>query len=790
MGNSELASRIRLQLRRGLIIGLALLLIFCIALFLRIYFPYDNVFGGDYVRFQINDPWYHMRLVENLAQHFPQRIAFDPFTLFPYGQDVPFAPFFDLLLGFFIWVIGLGSPSRQMIETVGAYFPAILGALVSLPVYFMGRELFNRKAGLLAAALIAILPGQFLMRTLLGFTDHHVAETLFSALAVMFLILAVKSSKQKGLSYNNLWRRDWGSMRKPLIYSLLTGIALGCYLLSWVGGALLVFIIFVYAIIQSIIDHLRGRSTDYLCIIGVPSFLVALLMVAPFSGQIPGSALQVSALIIGMLAFLGLSALSFLMASKKIRRAYYPLALAGLGGIGLAGFYLIAPSLLASILGKFSVFAPTVGALTITEVMPLSLSSAWEQFTTGFFLALISLIIIAYLVIREGAADKTLLLVWSVIMLAATLGQNRFAYYFAVNVALLTGYLSWEILRLSGFRKPPEGVAGEGDAKGEKARLRKEAKRKKEKARRRETRAPVTRYLSTRYAYGMIAIVVVFFLAFYPNIPEAIDSAGADRGPQQDWHDSLVWMRDNTPEPFEDPDFYYELYDRPPARQRYDYPESAYGVMSWWDYGHWITYTAHRIPNANPFQAGARDAALFFTAQDESSANEVLDRLGSKYVIIDYLMATGKFYAMAIWTGASESQFFEVYHQRTAEGELEPMTLFYPEYYQSMCVRLYNFGGQAVVPDDSTWVISYTEHEDGSKEITSARRFATYEEAVDYLESQSSPNYRIVGVDRFASPVPLEELDRYQLVYQSPSTVLQSGDERVSYVEIFEYVTP
>jgi len=67
---------------------------------------------------------------------------------------------------------------------------------------------------------------------------------------------------------------------------------------------------------------------------------------------------------------------------------------------------------------------------------------------------------------------------------------------------------------------------------------------------------------------------------------------------------------------------------------------------------------------------------------------------------------------------------------------------------------------------------------------------ATYEQAVDYLESQSTPNHRIVGIDPFASPVPLEELDRYQLVYQSPSTILQSGDERVSYVEIFEYVAP
>ena len=32
-----------------------------------------------------------------------------------------------------------------MIETLGAYFPAILGALVTVPVYFIGKELFSRK---------------------------------------------------------------------------------------------------------------------------------------------------------------------------------------------------------------------------------------------------------------------------------------------------------------------------------------------------------------------------------------------------------------------------------------------------------------------------------------------------------------------------------------------------------------------------------------------------------------------------------------------------------------------
>jgi len=61
-------------------------------------------------------------------------------------------------------------------------------------VYFIGKHLHNRGTGLLAALIIATLPGQFLSRSLLGFTDHHVAETLFSTATILFLMLALRTS--------------------------------------------------------------------------------------------------------------------------------------------------------------------------------------------------------------------------------------------------------------------------------------------------------------------------------------------------------------------------------------------------------------------------------------------------------------------------------------------------------------------------------------------------------------------------------------------------------------------
>ena len=356
-------------------------------------------------------------------------------------------------------------------------------------------------------------------------------------------------------------------------------------------------------------------------------------------------------------------------------------------------------------------------------------------------------------------------------MLAAMLSQDRFAYYFAVNVALLAGYLYFRILKWSwGYYKEslPEVKKGQ------------------------ELKKTVRGQISSGYARVALVTIILFLLAFVPNILLAKDGTRDLYIPNDAWYSSLVWMRENTPEPFEDTDFYFSLYEKPPAGEEYDYPESAYGVMCWWDYGYWITRIARRIPNASPRgSANAKQAAEFFTAQDESSANEILDDLGSKYVIIDYKTDTGSFPSIGIWAGESESQFTEIYYKKTANGLLEPTRLYYPEYYQSICSRLYNFDGEAVAPHNSTLVISYKETSllgKHIKEITSSQSFATYEEAQEYLESHPSPNNRIVGDSPFVSPVPLEELEHYQLVHQSEPEVVKEEDGTISYVKIFEYL--
>jgi dolichyl-diphosphooligosaccharide--protein glycosyltransferase len=294
--------------------------------------------------------------------------------------------------------------------------------------------------------------------------------------------------------------------------------------------------------------------------------------------------------------------------------------------------------------------------------------------------------------------------------------------------------------------------------------------------------------------------IILFFLVVFPNTGLLRDSPThiggglyigytrslARQAPIMDrgWYNSTSWLKDNTPEPFGNPDFYYELY---PPRSEFEYPETAYGILSWWDYGYFIMQVGHRIPNANPSQSQAREAGEFFTAQNETSAGMLADELGAKYVMIDQAMATGKFYAMVDWAGGNLSDFYEYYYVQTEQGG-QLATLFYPAFYQSMAIRLYNFDGQAVTPaTNSSIVISYEErvNSDGGKykAITSGQAFASYEDAQAYLAAQTSGNHRIVGTSGSVTPVPLEALDSYQRVYPDPADATAS-----TAVKTFEYL--
>lgn len=748
--------------KTSLIYGTILALLFGLSLYIRA-LPYDSIFSGAFVRFGGNDPWYNMRLVENTLHHFPHRIGFDAFTYYPHGTNIPFAPLFDYMLAVLIWLIGLGNPYATLgehgIEVIGAWFPAVLGALTVIPVYFIGKALWNRNAGLLSAALIAILPGQFLSRSLLGFTDHHVAETLFSTIAMLFLILAVKSAKQNEITFYSVLDKSWNSLKMPLIYSLFSGIFFGCFYLSWKGAPLFIFVLLIYAVVQHIIDHVRGKSTDYLCIVAIPIFLVSLIMILPALHPGALTTFHVISLVLGMLVFGVLGAISFLMNYKKIDTYGYPIVILVLGALSFVLLYVANPSLYSSLTGSLRIFFPTETQLTVAEIHPMHIVSpytdkiadgeAWRWFTTSFFVAFIGFAWLGYEIARKFRAEEILFVVWSIVILSACWnpltggGQNRFAAYYAVNAALLCGFVSWKILEVVAFRGEAQEEGTVERIKGKKkggAGLQQKAK-EKTKPSVKEERTSVAKIKRYVRADIIITSILIGLVIFYPPLTTSLATAKYGGGPEYDWYESLSWMKENTPDPGVD---YYALYEEPQQGEDYDYPPEAYSIISWWDYGHWITRIAHRIPVANPFQAGIGGphrgdkpgACVFFITNDANKANEVADALGVRYVVSDFMMADAfnafynKFNAMTVWAGAGG-----FYTQiKTEEGfRVVPSE----KYYSTIEARLHIFDGKGVVLSEELY---------------------------------------------------LEPLRHYRLIHESPSTIITFAEQQIKFVKVFEYV--
>jgi len=808
---------------------LELVLIFGIAMLIRVLLPYSFVFTSDGIAFTGNDAYYHMHLVQSLVNNFPHFPVVDPYLLF--GQLYEITPsFFQWLLGTVAWIFGLGSPSPHMVDVLGVYYPAILGALTVVPVYFIGRVLWGRHghwAGIVAAALVAVLPGEFLGRSILGFSDQHVMETLLSTTAVLFLILALKSARIRAITFLDIRRLDWGKILRPAIYAILCGIFLGLYIFAWQGALLLVFAIAVFFIAQFIIDHVRKHSTEYLAVTGILIFLISLI----FLPVVPSS-LYPPSLLVGLLIPLGLGIVSYLMVKFHINRFFFPLAVVvgSLAAFGL--FYLVNQSLVNSMLAAFDIFRPNETLLATVEAQsiftPVSGGSglfdtpAWLNFYITLPAALIGLLILVYQALtKRSSSEKTALIIWTLIMAIATIGQRRFAYYLAVNIALLAGYvsilgyylISWIIAKTGGEHAKSlgrsvidlDGLAEKGAAvealtttTNKKARRREQQLARRREMERRRENVENTRNVTLVRDYFSItlAVIVIFMLLFSPLIvfadkvhnyddPPTIATANAaPYAPSSAWMKSMAWMKDNTPEPLGSADAYAALY-----KLDFVYPESAYSIMSWWDYGYWITYIGHRIPVANPGQdqTAVKKVANFLIAQDEPSAEVIAEANNTGYVLVDYLTATSKFWAMATWADKDQSEFFEVFWDPDAR---ESKLYIYPEYYQSMATRLYSFNGTAQ-PGVNTLVVEYivrTTNDGIYKEVVNETQFATYEEALNFMVGKSSDNFIIAGTDVLVSPVPLAALEHYRIAYETEEKVSVSSSAQTAEIKIFERV--
>lgn len=182
--------------------------------------PYHNFLGtAGELLFYGPDSYDHLRRISLGMATFPKIPVFDSYYGYPVGTGQIWAPLFDYLITILTLAVGLGKGDEQTARFLGFWLPPVLSSFTVFMVYAVGKRLFGKTAGLVAALIIALLPGHILY-SFVSELDHHVAEPMVS--------LAIFSSLLKEVQI-----QERGSKK---IFFPMTGLWMAIGILIWRGS--------------------------------------------------------------------------------------------------------------------------------------------------------------------------------------------------------------------------------------------------------------------------------------------------------------------------------------------------------------------------------------------------------------------------------------------------------------------------------------------------------------------------------------------------------------------------
>jgi oligosaccharyl transferase (archaeosortase A-associated) len=826
----------------------------------------DNFVRDGEVLFSGNDAYYHLREVSYTVRHWPATMPFDPWTYYPYGTNSnQFGTLYDQLVATAALVVGLGSPSEQTIALTLLYAPAVIGALVVVPAYYAGRRVGGVQGGLFGAVILALLPGSVLTRTLVGNADHQAIEILAQMTAVLAILVALGVAEEEKPVYELVLDRDLEALRRPVGWAAVAGIAMGLYVWTWPPAVLLIAVAGVFFAVKMSADHFNGGSPEPVGFVAVVSMAVTGVMsLLPLNsaGFTPtGWSLLQPAAAFGIAA--GAVALAWMAREwedRDIDPALYPVSVGAVAAIGALVVSVALPDVWSTLARNFQRilgFSAGAGTRTIVEAQPflsqanravspaevvaleygltfftaiaavgvilarplfysrdradhatlvgglLLVAAVWE-FDLGsgvagvlpgdvtavtVEMAIVALVILVAALRGDHDSEELFVVVWALFMTAAAFTQVRFNYYLGLSVVVLNAYLIGEFLEYVRIVRPDGSWASEIE--------------------------PYQVMIAMLALLVIIPGLVTPFTYHERQLPNGqtqqftSDTAvqvGNNTGPRgiTNWKGSLDWMSQETPEEgtYGDASRPMDQYGTYRQTDDFEYDEGAYGVMSWWDYGHWITVEGERIPNANPFQQGATSAANFLLAPNESRANEVLERGAgdgeeTRYVVVDSQMANPyqKFSAPTVFYDDSNvsfvGDFVSPYHYQIAEnGRAQPAyRLNKQRYYESMMVRLYRYHGSRAQPEP---VVFDWEERNGTRVIPENGGFQDFRGAGPQgrllaqraLENDTTPpenSSAIGGVGHWPRET-VTALEHYRLVHASGETTASGRGESPAYL--------
>jgi len=220
---------------------LSLILIFLLSFYVRTYtFHYnyllnvDSYFEYRYMNFivkygEIPDKDYYMVVPEGLPTQ-GNRV------------DIPY----QWLGAYMYFITRVVFPGMELWQFL-IYLPALIASLMVIPAYYIGKCIYDKKAGVLLAFFMVFNQNIF-MRSIGGDPDTDAIVMLLPLITMALFLLAFKSLEKENKPFN----------KKAIVLSMLSGAFLAVFAYTWVGYWYMLYLIAGFVFLKIVVDMITS----------------------------------------------------------------------------------------------------------------------------------------------------------------------------------------------------------------------------------------------------------------------------------------------------------------------------------------------------------------------------------------------------------------------------------------------------------------------------------------------------------------------------------------------------
>ncbi len=560
--------------KQNILLFLALFLIFFLAVMIRL----TPILRGPLL-IKAFDPWIQYYNVKYLSEHtlFEYFHWHDYKSWYPEGVDRG-----DLRPGLTFTVVAIYKIIQLLGVSVSIYdvcyfFPAIMGGITVIAMYFLGKEVLNRGCGLFAAFFLAFNVGH-MQRTMAGFFDNETIGVFATIMTFLFFLKAINTGR--------------------ITYSMIGGLFLGYLGLSWGGYSYVYLLVPLITFIIILIKKYNEKVLIAYAGVEGMGFLVNSFFILYNYGT-----LFDDIKLLGVFFFtIILIFYHFLYLYKNQYPRFYNGFLNAIKWglipvvLTFAIIVWVKPELIPLGFGPRleSILSPLLrDQLSLVASVAEHAPSAWSVFYYNTLIPMIILPLGIFFCFKRGTASDVFLIIFLLTIFYLTGSMIRIILLFAPAASLMGAYGLVNVLRIYGslFGERKLGIS---------------RKRKRQ----------IKRSLGDSEIFTVYLIVgfLVFAQVLHGtnlSINQLSYNQMVVNGQFNDWEESLTWMENNLA------------------------PTDV--VDSWWDYGYWITpignvTTVNDNATFNATRIGLTGMALMQT--NEIYSAKAFQRLHADYVLV------------------------------------------------------------------------------------------------------------------------------------------------------------